>query len=360
MSRRNSTPALERRSMKLINFTRAVAFAICGAIGTVAQAASISGAGSTFAYPIYAKWADIYKKDTGFSLNYQSIGSGGGIKQIKNKTVTFGASDMPLEPKDLMASGLVQFPTVVGGDVPVVYLDGIKPNDLVLDGPTLANIFLGKITKWHDPAIKKLNPDVKLPSNAIVVVHRSDGSGTTFIFTDYLSKVSPDWKSKVGADTAVEWPVGIGAKGSEGVSNNTAQTVGSLGYVEYAYAKQNNLTYAKMVNHAGKTVSPTMESFQAAAAGADWASAQNFRVILTDAAGDKSWPIAGSTFILMETSPQDPVSSAEALKFFSWGYKNGKQAATDLDYVPMPDSVVALIEKTWKDKIKGSDGKPVY
>jgi phosphate transport system substrate-binding protein len=325
-----------------------------------AAAGDITGAGSTFVYPVLAKWADTYKKDTNIGLNYQSIGSGGGIKQITAKTVTFGATDKPLAPEDVAKNNFVQFPVINGAVVPIMNLPGIKPGEVTLDGATIAQIFLGNITKWNDPAIAKLNPDVKLPDTAIAVVHRSDGSGTTFIFTDYLSKVSPDWKSKVGADTAVEWPVGIGAKGSEGVSNNTAQTVGSLGYVEYAYAKQNNLTYAKMVNHAGKTVSPTMESFQAAAAGADWASAQNFRVILTDAAGDKSWPIAGSTFILMETSPQDPVSSAEALKFFSWGYKNGKQAATDLDYVPMPDSVVALIEKTWKDKIKGSDGKPVY
>ena len=238
--------------MKLINFTRAIAFAICGATATVAQAADISGAGATFPYPIYAKWADMYKKETGLGLNYQSIGSGGGIKQIKNKTVTFGASDMPLEPKDVTASGLVQFPTVVGGDVPVVNLDGIGPGGLVLDGPTLADIFLGKITKWDDPAIKKLNPDVKLPSNAIVVVHRSDGSGTTFIFTDYLSKVSSDWKSNVGASTSVEWPTGIGAKGNEGVSNNVAQTKGAIGYVEYAYALQNKMTTVKMINKDGK------------------------------------------------------------------------------------------------------------
>ena len=231
----------------------------------------VSGAGATFPYPIYAKWADMYKKQTGFNLNYQSIGSGGGIKQIKNKTVTFGASDMPLEPKDLTASGLIQFPTVVGGDVPVVNLDGIGPNDLVLDGPTLANIFLGKITKWDDPAIKKLNPNAKLPSNAIVVVHRSDGSGTTFIFTDYLSKVSPDWKSNVGASTSVEWPVGIGAKGNEGVANNVAQTKGAIGYVEYAYALENKMASVKMINKDGKAVAANAAAFQAAAANADWA-----------------------------------------------------------------------------------------
>jgi phosphate transport system substrate-binding protein len=325
-----------------------------------ASAGDITGAGSTFVYPVLAKWADQYRKDTGVGLNYQSIGSGGGIKQIIAKTVTFGATDKPMVPDDIAKNNFVQFPVINGAVVPIMNLPGIKPGEVTLDGPTIAQIFLGNVTKWSDPAIAKLNPGVTLPDTAIAVVHRSDGSGTTFIWTDYLSKVSPDWKSKIGSDTAVEWPVGIGAKGSEGVANNTAQTVGSLGYVEYAYAKQNNLTYAKMVNHAGKTVAPTMESFQAAAAGADWANAQNFRVILTDAAGDKSWPIAGSTFILMDAVPQDVVSSGEALKFFAWGYKNGKQMATDLDYVPMPDSVAALIEKTWKDKIKSSDGKPVY
>jgi phosphate transport system substrate-binding protein len=346
--------------MDVKHLTTLAAAGILAATVLPAAAADITGAGSTFVYPVLAKWADTYKKETNLGLNYQSIGSGGGIKQITAKTVTFGATDKPLMPDDISKNNFVQFPVINGAVVPIMNLPGIKPGEVTLDGPTIAQIFLGNITKWNDPAIAKLNPSVKLPDTAIAVVHRSDGSGTTFIWTDYLSKVSPDWKSKIGEDTAVEWPVGIGAKGSEGVANNTAQTVGSLGYVEYAYAKQNNLTYAKMVNHAGKTVAPTSESFQAAAASADWTSAPNFRVILTDAAGDKSWPIAGSTFILMETSPQDPVASAEALKFFAWGYKNGKQSATDLDYVPMPESVVTLIEKTWKDKIKGTDGKPVY
>jgi phosphate transport system substrate-binding protein len=359
MSRRNSTPALERRSMKLINFTRVVAFAICGATATVAQAADISGAGATFPYPVYAKWADMYKKETGLGLNYQSIGSGGGIKQIKAKTVTFGASDMPLEPKDVTASGLVQFPTVVGGDVPVVNLDGIGPGGLVLDGPTLADIFLGKITKWDDPAIKKLNPNVKLPSNAIVVVHRSDGSGTTFIFTNYLSKVSPDWKSNVGAATSVEWPVGIGAKGNEGVSNNVAQTKGAIGYVEYAYALQNKMTTAKMINKDGKAVEANSASFQAAAANADWANSDHYYIVLTNQPGADSWPIAGATFILMYQQPQDPANSAAALKFFDWAYTKGDKAAEELDYVPLPDSVTAQIERTWAE-IKGSDGKPVF
>ena len=325
-----------------------------------AAAAEITGAGSTFVYPVLAKWADTYKKDTSIGLNYQSIGSGGGIKQITNKTVTFGASDMPLTPQDVAKNNFVQFPVINGSVVPILNLPGIKPGDLTLDGPTIAKIFLGEITQWNDPAIAKLNPGVKLPNMAIAVVHRSDGSGTTFIWTNYLSKISPEWEQKVGANTAVEWPVGIGAKGSEGVSNNAAQTQGALGYVEYAYAKQNNLTYAKMINAAGKTVSPTAEAFQAAAAGADWTSAPDFHVIMTNAAGEKSWPVAGSTFILMQSVPTDAAASAEALKFFDWGYKHGKAMATELDYVPMPDSVVALIEKTWKEKIKGSDGKPVY
>jgi len=336
--------------------------AVCiGAAGfaATALAADISGAGATFPYPIYAKWADAYKKETGNGLNYQSIGSGGGIKQIQAKTVTFGASDMPLKPEELDKSGLVQFPTVMGGVVPVVNIPGVKPGELVLDGPTLADIFIGKVAKWDDAAIKKLNPSAKLPSQAIAVVHRSDGSGTTFIFTDYLAKVSPTWKDKVGTNTAVEWPVGIGAKGNEGVAGNIGQTQGSIGYVEYAYAKQNKLTFMNMVNKDGKTVAPTAEAFQAAAAGADWAKSPGYYVILTDEPGAKSWPIAGATFILMHKKVEDPKAAGEALKFFAWAYKNGDKMAEDLDYVPMPDSVVGLIDKTWKAEIKGPDGKPV-
>src|SRR5215204_1694235 len=279
------------------------AAALSAALAGPAPAAEISGAGATFPYPLYAKWADAYKKETGIGLNYQSIGSGGGIKQIQAKTVTFGASDMPLTSAELEKSGLVQFPTVIGGDVPVVNIEGIKSADLKLDGPTLADIFLGKITKWDDAAIKKLNPNAKLPSQAIAVVHRSDGSGTTFIFTDYLSKVSADWKSKVGASTAVQWPVGIGAKGNEGVANNVANTRGSIGYVEYAYAKQNNMTTINMINKDGKAVTPTAQSFQAAAANADWEKSEGFYVILTDEPGPESWPIAGATFILIHKKP---------------------------------------------------------
>ena len=340
--------------------TLAVAGAIVAATLTQAAAADISGAGATFPYPIYAKWADAYKKETGIGLNYQSIGSGGGIKQIQNKTVTFGASDMPLKPADLNKWGLVQFPTVIGGDVPVVNLADVKSGDLKLDGTTLANIFLGKITKWDDPAIKALNPTAKLPSQAIVVVHRSDGSGTTFIWTDYLSKVSADWKSKVGANTSVEWPVGIGAKGNEGVANNVANTKGSIGYVEYAYAKQNKLTTVSMINKDKKTVAPNAAAFQAAGANADWEKSDGFFVILTDEPGADSWPIAGATFILIYKQPQDPAAAREALKFFAWAYAKGGKMAEDLDYVPMPANVVTAIAKLWATQIKDASGKPVY
>ena len=338
-----------------------IAAGALAAVSTLPAAAlDISGAGATFPYPIYAKWADAYKKETGNGLNYQSIGSGGGIKQIQNKTVTFGASDMPLKPVDVKKWGLVQFPTVVGGDIPVVNLDGIKSGDLKLDGTTLARIFLGEITKWDDPAIKKLNPNDKLPPDAIVVVHRSDGSGTTFIWTDYLSKVSPEWKSKVGANTSVEWPAGIGAKGNEGVANNVANTKGSIGYVEYAYAKQNNMTTVNMINKDGKTVAPSAAAFQAAAANADWEKADSFYVILTDQPGATTWPIAGATFILIYQQPQDPAAAAEALKFFSWAYAKGGKMAEDLDYVPMPDPVVNAIQKVWVNQIKDASGKPLF
>ena len=339
----------------------AIAGATAAALTTVpAIAADISGAGATFPYPIYAKWADAYKKETGLNLNYQSIGSGGGIKQIQQKTVTFGASDMPLKPQDLEKSGLIQFPTVIGGDVPVVNLEGNKSSDLRLDGPTLANIFLGEIKIWNDPAIQKLNPSVKLSAQPIVVVPRSDGSGTTFIWTDYLSKVSADWKSKVGASTAVQWPIGIGAKGNEGVANNVANTKGSIGYVEYAYAKQNKLTTVSMINKDGKTVAPNAQSFQAAAASADWEKAAGFYVILTDEPGAASWPIAGATFILIHKQPQDPAATASALKFFAWAYSKGDKMAEDLDYVPMPDKVVGAIQKVWASQIKDTAGKPVF
>ncbi len=345
--------------MKPFRISTAAAVLAAASIAT-ASAADISGAGATFPYPIYAKWADAYKKATGNGLNYQSIGSGGGIKQIMNKTVTFGASDMPLKPAELNKAGLVQFPTVMGGDVPVVNIEGVKSGDLEFDGDTLAKIFLGQITSWDDPTIKKLNPNAKLPSQAIAVVHRSDGSGTTFIFTDYLSKVSADWKSEVGANTSVEWPVGIGAKGNEGVANNVAQTGGSIGYVEYAYAKQNNLTSVNMINRDGKSIPPSAASFQAAAASADWEKAEGFYVILTDQPGASTWPIAGATFILVPKQPPDTEAVAEVLKFFAWAYANGSQMAEALDYVPMPGSVVTAIKKMWANEIRDSAGKPIF
>ncbi len=338
----------------------AAAGALAAATTIAAIAADISGAGATFPYPIYAKWADTYKKETGVGLNYQSIGSGGGIKQIQAKTVTFGASDMPLKADELQKAGLVQFPTVLGGVVPVVNLDGVAAGDVTIDGPTLAKIFLGEVKTWNDPAIQKLNPSAKLSSQAIAVVHRSDGSGTTFIFTDYLSKTSADWKSKVGANTAVEWPVGIGAKGNEGVANNVAQTKGSIGYVEYAFAKQNKLTSTKLVNKDGKAVAPTADAFQAAAASADWNGTPGFGVILTNEAGANSWPISGATFILIHKQPQDPAAAGEALKFFAWAYAKGGKMAEDLDYVPLPAKVVAAIQKVWASDIKDASGKPIY
>ena len=323
-------------NMRFLTLSLTAAAAITGGALT-ALAADISGAGATFPYPIYAKWADAYKKETGVGLNYQSIGSGGGIKQIQNKTVTFGASDAPLKGADLEKFGLVQFPMVMGGIVPVVNLEGIKPGELVIDGPTLAKIFLGEIKTWDDPAIKKLNPNAKLPSQAIAVVHRSDGSGTTYNFAYYLSDVSADWKSKVGVNTSVQWPVGIGAKGNEGVANNVKpRPRARIGYVEYAYALQNKLTHMKMINKAGKTVAPTSEAFQAAAANADWKSQPGYGVILANQPGEKSWPMTAATWILMYKQPQDAAASAQALKFFAWAYKKGDKMADELHYVPMP------------------------
>jgi phosphate transport system substrate-binding protein len=344
-----------------VKFTKiALAAAVLVTTSWSAFAGDISGAGATFPYPVYAKWADAYKKETGIGLNYQSIGSGGGIKQIKAKTVTFGASDAPLPGKELDESGLAQFPMVMGGIVPVVNLDGVKPGELTLDGPTFAKMFLGEIKKWDDPAIAKLNPGIKLPSSAIALVHRSDGSGTTYNFTYYLSEVSPDWKSKVGVNASVQWPAGIGAKGNEGVAQNVGNTKGSLGYVEYAYAKQNKLTFTKMVNKAGKTVAPTAETFQAAAANADWGSQPGYGVILANQSGDQAWPMTAATWILLYKTPSDAVSTGEALKFFAWSYAKGADMAKDLDYVPMPTKVVGDIQKMWSTDIKDSSGKPLF
>jgi phosphate transport system substrate-binding protein len=324
-----------------------------------ALAGDITGAGATFPYPIYAKWADTYKKDTGVGLNYQSIGSGGGVKQIQAKTVTFGATDAPLKADDLEKSGLVQFPAVMGGIVPVVNLDGITPGQLTLDGPTLANIFLGTVKTWNDPAIAKLNPGVTLPSANILVVRRADGSGTTFNFTDYLAKVSPDWKTKIGVGTAVEWPVGVGAKGNDGVANNVMQSKGAIGYVEYAYAKQNKLSHTKMINADGKTVGPELKSFSAAAANADWAGTPGYGVVLSNQKGPESWPMTAATFILIHKQPQDPAAAADALKFFDWAFTKGDKAAEELDFIPMPQSVVDLIEKSWTN-VKDASGKAVF
>ncbi len=344
--------------MKLIHSLMAAA--VAALIASPAGAADISGAGATFPYPIYAKWADAYKKETGIGLNYQSIGSGGGIKQIQAKTVTFGATDAPLKGEDLDKHGLAQFPMVMGGIVPVVNLEGVKPGDLTLDGATLAKIFLGEIKGWDDPAIAKLNSGVKLPKQAIAIVHRSDGSGTTYNFAYYLGDVSADWKSKVGVNTALEWPAGIGAKGNEGVANNVANTKGSIGYVEYAYAKQNKLTYTKMLNKDGKTVEPTSATFAAAAANADWKSQPGYGVILANQPGAESWPMTAATWILIYKKPQDPATTAEALKFFAWSYSKGGKMAEELDYVAMPTNIVKDIEQTWASEIKDGSGKPLY
>ena len=332
------------------------------AVTTAATApakADISGAGATFPYPVYAKWADTYKKETNTGLNYQSIGSGGGIKQIIANTVTFGASDKPLSGAELEKNGLVQFPTVMGGIVPVVNLDGITPGQIVLDGQTIAKIYLGEITAWNDAAIQKLNPQLKLPSDAIAVVYRSDGSGTTFVWTNYLSKVSADFKTKIGSNTSVQFPAGIGAKGNEGVANNVANTQGSIGYVEYAYALQNKLTHVNMINKDGKIVEPTSDTFQAAAANADWSSQPGYGVILANQRGEKSWPMTAATWILIYKTPKDANATREALKFFSWAYRHGDKMADDLHYVPMPDNVVKSIENMWATDIKDASGQPI-
>jgi phosphate transport system substrate-binding protein len=340
-------------------FFAAVAGFAAALVFSPAQAASISGAGATFPDPIYAKWSEVYEKETGTDLVYDPIGSAGGIKQIVAKTVTFGASDKPLGEAELQASGLIQFPMIVGGIVPVLNLEGIKPGEIVLDGPTLAKIFMGEITQWDDPAIKALNEKVALPSLEISVVHRSDGSGTTYNFTNYLAKASPDWQSKIGSEAAVEWPVGTGAKRNDGVAKTVARTEGAIGYVEYAASEEHELTYAAMINKAGKTVLPGMASFQAAAANADWKAAPGYGLILTDQPGDGSWPITAASFILMHIVAQDAAASAEALKFFDWAYRKGDEMAEALGYVPLPDNVVGLVQEEWA-KIRDPAGKPIF
>jgi len=334
--------------------------AVAGYCFTANAATTITGVGATFPYPVYSKWAYLYNKDTGVKLNYQSIGSGGGIKQIKAKTVDFGASDAPLKPEELDEFGLMQFPMIMGGVVPVVNLTGVKAGQLNLTPELLADIYLGKITKWNDPKITEVNPDLSLPEKDITVVHRADGSGTTWIFTNYLSKVSPEWKEKVGNDKAVQWPVGVGGKGNEGVAAYVGRVDGSIGYVEYAYALQNKMASAQLKNRDGNFVSPTAENFQAAAAGADWANAKGYYMVLTDQPGAKSWPITGASFILMYKQQQDPAEAKEVLKFFDWSYKNGEEAAMSLDYVPMPESVVKMVEDSWHSEIKNKSGNPVW
>ncbi|HTO49468.1 MAG TPA: phosphate ABC transporter substrate-binding protein PstS [Burkholderiales bacterium] len=329
-------------------------------LATAAVAADITGAGATFPYPIYAKWAEAYKKATGTGLNYQSIGSGGGIKQIRSKTVDFGASDMPLKVDELEKDGMIQFPAIMGGVVLVANLDGVTPGEVKMTGPVLADIYLGKIKKWNDPAIAALNPSVKLPDTDITVVHRADGSGTTFIFTNYLSKVNADWKAKVGESTSVSWPAGIGGKGNEGVAAQVQRLKGSIGYVEYAYAKQNKMTHMQMKNRNGNFVQPSEKTFQAAAAGADWKNAPGFYEILTDEPGAESWPITGASFILIHKAQADPKRAMEVLKFFQWSFKNGDKMASELDYVAIPDSVVALIESEWKVNVKDQGGAAIW
>jgi phosphate transport system substrate-binding protein len=352
---------MRRASMK--NLTRLVtATAVLGAAGLAgapALAAEITGAGATFPAPIYARWADAYAKATGNRLNYQPIGSGGGIKQITAKTVDFGASDMPLDPATLEKDGLMQFPTVIGGVVPVVNLTGIKAGDLHLTGAVLADIYLGKVTKWNDKEIGELNPKLSLPAQDIAVVRRADGSGTTFIFTNYLSKVSPEWKQKVGDGTAVQWPVGLGGKGNEGVSAFVQRIPAAIGYVEYFYAKQNKMAFALLNNADGQLVAPDDETFKAAAAGADWTKG-SFYQILTNMPGKQSWPISGATFILMHKTQEKPQQATEVLKFFDWAYKNGNGLAAELDYVPLPDTLKGLIRKAWVADIKDAGGKPIY
>ena len=337
----------------------AVALGIAGQGGVTAE---ITGAGATFPYPIYAKWAEAYKARTGNSLNYQSIGSGGGIKQIVSKTVDFGASDAPLKIEQLEKDGLVQFPMVMGGVVPVVNIDGVAAGQLKVTGKLLADIYLGKIIKWNDPQIVGANTAVKLPDQAITVVHRSDGSGTTFIYTNYLAKLSAEWKDKVGNAPSVSWPAqsSVGGKGNEGVASFVQRIKGAIGYVEYAYAKQNKMAYVLLQNKEGNFVPPTDRSFQAAAAGADWKNAPGFYEILTDEPGKDSWPITGATFILMHKMQADPAKAKEVLKFFEWAYKNGDAIALDLDYIPMPDHVVKLVQSAWKKQIKDSGGRSIW
>ncbi|KFC64911.1 phosphate ABC transporter substrate-binding protein PstS [Massilia sp. LC238] len=329
-------------------------------IAASAQAANITGAGATFPYPVYAKWAELYQKASGTGLNYQSVGSGAGIKQIKARTVNFGASDMPLPAAELNAAGLFQFPAIMGGVVPIINLPGVAPGQVRLSGAVLADIYLGKITKWNAPQIAALNPGVKLPADDITVVRRADSSGTSFLFTDYLAQVSPEWKSKIGAGTAVKWAVGVGGKGNEGVAANVQRIKGSIGYVEWAYAKKNRMQHTQLQNKDGVFLQPSDDAFKAAAAGANWAGTPGFAVVLTNQAGKASWPITGASYILMHKTQPNAATAKEVLKFFDWAYKNGGAAAAELDYVPMPDSVTKLVQDAWRANLKDAAGKAVW
>jgi phosphate transport system substrate-binding protein len=329
-------------------------------IAASAQAANITGAGATFPYPVYAKWAELYQKASGTGLNYQSVGSGAGIKQIKARTVNFGASDMPLPAAELNAAGLFQFPAIMGGVVPVINLPGVAPGQVRLSGAVIADIYLGKITKWNAPQIAALNPGVKLPANDITVVRRADSSGTSFLWTDFLSQASPEWKSKVGAGTAVKWAVGVGGKGNEGVAANVQRIKGSIGYVEWAYSKKNKMSHTQLKNKDGQFLQPDDDAFKAAAAGAEWTKTPGFAVVLTDQGGKQSWPITGVSYILMHKAQGDAAKGKEVLKFFDWSFKNGGASAAELDYVPLPPSVVSLVQGAWKAQLKDTAGKAVY
>ncbi|WP_140626340.1 phosphate ABC transporter substrate-binding protein PstS [Methylibium rhizosphaerae] len=342
--------------MKLSLFRSLLAAAALSAATGAVFAQDVTGAGASFPAPVYAKWADAYNKATGARINYQSVGSGAGIRQIKAKTVDFGASDAPLKDDELAKDGLVQFPTVIGGVVPVVNIKGIQPGQVKMTGQLLGDIYLGKVSKWNDPALAALNPGVPLPDAAIAVVRRADGSGTSFLFTNYLSKVNAEWKSKVGEGTAVNWPTGAGGKGNEGVSAFVQRLPNSIGYVEYAYAKQNKMSHVLLKNAAGNFVGPDEVNFKAAAAGAEWS--KSFYQVLTEQQGKESWPITGATFILMHKAQDKPANASNALKFFEWAYANGDKMASDLEYVPLPDAVKALVRKQWAE-IKDGSGKAV-
>ncbi|WNJ89965.1 phosphate ABC transporter substrate-binding protein PstS [Bosea sp. 685] len=341
--------------MRKILILAAASIGLSGAV----QAADITGAGATFPFPIYAKWAEAYKKETNIGLNYQSIGSGGGIRQIKAKTVAFGATDAPLKGEELTKEGLIQFPTVMGGVVPAINVAGIEAGKLKLTGQLIAEIYLGDIKKWNDPKIAALNAGVTLPDASINPVYRSDGSGTTFVWTDYLSRVSPDWKTKIGANQSVQWPVGIGGKGNEGVSASVKQVANSIGYVEYAYAKQNKLSFALVQNADGNYPAPDDKAFQAAAANANWNEAPGFGISLNNQKGAQAWPITSATFILIHAKPEKPEEAQAALKFFDWAYKSGDELATGIDYVPLPGKVKDMVRAAWKGVVDNS-GKPIF